>query len=436
VSLRVVEPVSKTDVGRQRSTNEDAYLESPPVFAVADGMGGAQAGEVASKIAMEMLAEGGTGGEADLATVAEAANRRIFDLAQEDESRSGMGTTFTAVIVSDGEVATAHVGDSRLYRFREGQLERLTRDHSLVEELVRRGELDPEDVESHPQRAIITRALGPAPEVEVETFTSRGRDGDVYLLCSDGLTSMVAEDRVAEILRSRSSLEDAANRMVNTANESGGRDNVTVVLFRLAEEAREVEADTLSGSDTRADMRVTEVKEAVAASRDRASAETVRPERPRPARARGRRRAITALVALVLVAGVGAGLYLGARQVYFLGLNEQGFVSIYRGVPYDFPAGVATYEPVYTSPVPAAALEGRRREAVLDHSLRSRTEATEVIESLERDHAAARAGGGAGRTGQGGGAADADRRQGPSARGKRPDQRPGGSGRAGRGRAR
>src|SRR5437764_9729761 len=228
MSLAIVEKAGLTDVGRQRQGNEDSYLEQPPLFAVADGMGGARAGEVASKIAVEMLAESApTDGspERHLAEVTKEANREIYEKAQADSDLAGMGTTLTAALVTGREVAIGHVGDSRLYRLRNGELERLTQDHSLVEEFVRQGKLTPEEAEVHPQRSIITRALGPEAEVEVDTFTYPGRGGDVYLICSDGLTGMVSEGEVAEILNERESLEDAAEKLIAAANENGGKDN-------------------------------------------------------------------------------------------------------------------------------------------------------------------------------------------------------------------
>ncbi|MGI8805558.1 MAG: Stp1/IreP family PP2C-type Ser/Thr phosphatase, partial [Thermoleophilaceae bacterium] len=282
MTLTIADQAGLTDVGRQRSSNEDSFLESAPVFCVADGMGGARAGEVASRIAVETLADGdAAAGEAEarLADTARAANRRIYELAQEDDSRAGMGTTFTAVLVDGGDVVTGHVGDSRLYRLRDDALERLTRDHSLVEELVRRGELDPKEAESHPQRSIITRALGPEPEVEVETFTCPARAGDVYLVCSDGLTSMVSEERLRDLLRADGSLEEAAHRLVEAANDAGGKDNITVVLFRLADDggAAAASGDTLSGQDTRTDLSAREVRAAAEAdSKSKSRAATTR----------------------------------------------------------------------------------------------------------------------------------------------------------------
>src|SRR5215210_2716126 len=226
----VAEEVGLTDVGRQRQSNEDSFVEAPPVFAVADGMGGARAGEVASRMAVEAFAEApgeGAEPEAQLVAIARAANRRIYELARSDDAYAGMGTTLTAVMVSGHEVTVGHVGDSRLYRLRDGGLERLTDDHSLVEEYVRAGRLAPEEAESHPQKSIITRALGVEADVEVDTLTCDASDGDVYLICSDGLTGMVAEDDVAAILRGRESLQQAARALVDAANQAGGRDNIT-----------------------------------------------------------------------------------------------------------------------------------------------------------------------------------------------------------------
>ena len=199
--LRVAEQYAITDTGRQRRANEDSLLARSPLFVVADGMGGAQAGEVASKIAVEAF-EGGLGDttepETDLAARAGAANARIHELSHSNAEHAGMGTTLTAVYVAPGEVAIVHVGDSRAYRLRDGELTRLTDDHSLVDELMRQGKITPEEAVDHPQRSVITRALGPEPAVEVDTRSYAARAGDVYLLCSDGLTTMVSERRLSE----------------------------------------------------------------------------------------------------------------------------------------------------------------------------------------------------------------------------------------------
>src|SRR2546423_5042181 len=267
VAIQVAEQASLTDVGRQRQSNEDSYLERPPLFAVADGMGGARAGEVASRVAVEAFADRAWEGapEEQLAAVTREATRRIYEMAQGDSERAGMGTTLTAVMISGRDVAVSHVGDSRLYRLRDGRLERLTEDHSLVEELVRQGRLSPEEAENHPQRSVITRALGPEPDVEVETFTHTARDGDVYLICSDGLSGMVSEDDITAILERADSLDAAARELIEAANRAGGKDNITVVLFRVAADGEgEDESDTPAGQDTNGEGGAAAGREAVA----------------------------------------------------------------------------------------------------------------------------------------------------------------------------
>src|SRR5436190_756078 len=189
-----------TDPGRKRRRNEDAYVCEPPLFAIADGMGGAQAGEVATRLAAAALKEGGAGpgGEQRIVDLIQEANRRVYDRSNTDPNASGMGTTMTVALVEDGRVAFGHVGDSRAYLIREGLMEQITEDHSLVNELLKSGKLSPEEAESHPQRSVITRAVGTDPDVDVDTFTIPAETGDVFLLCSDGLTDMVDEQSIHE----------------------------------------------------------------------------------------------------------------------------------------------------------------------------------------------------------------------------------------------
>jgi protein phosphatase len=230
-----------TDTGRRRRRNEDAYVCEPPLFAIADGMGGAQAGEVASRLAAAVLEEGGLDhaaaddGEGRVANLIQEANRRVFQRASEDAATSGMGTTMTVALVDSraGEIAFGHVGDSRAYRVRDGELEQLTQDHSLVGELVRSGKISPEEAESHPQRSVITRALGTEADVDVDTFTREAEPDDVYLLCSDGLTDMLSDHEILELLDGAPALDVAARRLVEAANSRGGEDNITVVVFEL-----------------------------------------------------------------------------------------------------------------------------------------------------------------------------------------------------------
>src|SRR5215210_5201983 len=233
--LRISEQFHASDLGRQRQGNEDNYFVRAPLFVVADGMGGAQAGEVASEIAVDSFDGGlGNGFPADgLVRIIQEANRRIHDRSRTDEQAAGMGTTCTAAYVGESDVTVAHVGDSRAYLWRDGELTRLTRDHSLVGELVARGKLTEEQAEAHPQRSVITRALGPERDVAVDVETFAACDGDVYLLCSDGLTSMIHEPGVRPVMERMTQLDRAGRELIAAANEAGGRDNITVILFRL-----------------------------------------------------------------------------------------------------------------------------------------------------------------------------------------------------------
>jgi serine/threonine protein phosphatase PrpC len=231
-----------SDTGRRRRHNEDQYVCEPPLFAVADGMGGAQAGEIASGLAAAVLNEGAPDGgiaergEERVAWLIQEANRRVFQRSSEDEATSGMGTTMTVALVDGDAIAFGHVGDSRAYRVRDGLLEQLTDDHSLVGELVRSGRLSPEEAESHPQRSVITRALGTEPDVDVDTFTVEAEPGDLYLICSDGLTDMVTPRELQPLLvQHADDLDAAARALVDAANAGGGEDNITVVLFQIVD---------------------------------------------------------------------------------------------------------------------------------------------------------------------------------------------------------
>jgi PPM family protein phosphatase len=235
--IGVVQSFGSTDTGRKRRRNEDAFVCEPPLFAVADGMGGAQAGEVASGLAAAALREGSGdgGGERRVTALIQEANRRVHDRATTDAAASGMGTTITVALVEpDGRVAFGHVGDSRAYLLRDGRLDQLTDDHSLVAELVRRGELSPAEAEVHPQRSVITRALGTDPDVDVDTFSVEARPEDVFLICSDGLSSYVDGGEIEQIMsRHRGNLEAGARSLIEAANRGGGEDNITAVLFAV-----------------------------------------------------------------------------------------------------------------------------------------------------------------------------------------------------------
>ena len=228
-----------SDTGRKRRRNEDNYVVAPPVFAVADGMGGAQAGEVASKLAASTLENGEDAGELRgvdrVAALIQEANRRVYDRATTDPAASGMGTTMTVAVVEGMNVVIGHVGDSRAYLVRQGRMEQLTDDHSLVNELLKSGKLSPEEALSHPQRSVITRAVGTDPDVDIDAFTIDAHDGDVFLLCSDGLTDMVGDEDILDVVDShRDDLDRAVRLLVAAANRGGGEDNITAVAFRVA----------------------------------------------------------------------------------------------------------------------------------------------------------------------------------------------------------
>lgn len=422
--LRVAEHYAGSDTGRQRRANEDSLLARSPLFVVADGMGGAQAGEVASRIAVESFGEGlgaSRSPEETLAEYAQAANARIHELSRSNAEQAGMGTTLTALYVGELEVAIAHVGDSRAYCLREGELLRLTDDHSLVDELIRQGRLTPEEAEDHPQRSIITRALGPEEMVEVDTRSYRARTGDVYLLCSDGLTTMLGEAQLAEVLRAHRDLREAGEALIAQANEAGGRDNITVILLRVEEVGVGADdADGAGAAEQQTKISAPVAREAdgqrtklstptVTSTVERGSAgaqprrdasgqhtargdpsATVLPRRPRqptpamspPKRSRARR-AVAPLLALTVLALLLAGAYVASQSVYFIGTNGRGLVTLYRGVPYELPGPIKLYSSDFVSGVSAATLTAARRRTLLDHSLRSEGDAGGLMHSLE-----------------------------------------------------
>jgi PPM family protein phosphatase len=397
--LRVAEQYAGTDTGRQRRANEDSMLSRSPLFVVADGMGGAQAGEVASRIAVESFHDGlpaAANPEAALAANALAANERIHELSQRNAEQAGMGTTLTAVWVGEDEVSIAHVGDSRAYCLRDGELLRLTDDHSLVDELIRQGKLTPEAAEEHPQRSIITRALGPEPVVEVDTRSFRARPGDVYLLCSDGLTTMLPELRLAEILLTHSGLHAAGEALIAAANDAGGRDNITVILLRLeqvegvapgsAEDALQVpsEAERTATAQHATLTEVPVVNAPLSVPPPPRAPRAGEAQRAPRSRSRARwRHARTLLVTLVVIGFLAAGAYVASQSVYFIGTNSRGLISVFRGVPYELPGGVKLYSKDYVSGVSSATLTSQRRHTLLDHSLRAEGDATDLVRSLE-----------------------------------------------------
>jgi protein phosphatase len=396
--LRAAETTVRTDVGRQRRSNEDSSYAGAPVFVVADGMGGAQAGEVASQMVVEAFTEGlpqdGTP-EERLSVVVQKANHDIHARSRSDAASAGMGTTVTAAYLDEDSVALAHVGDSRAYLLRDGELSRLTEDHSLVEELLRGGKLTEEEALEHPQRSVITRALGIEPIVEIDTWTYPLRPGDVVLLCSDGLTSMLSEQQVQQVLLDAPDLDQAGDRLIAEANAAGGRDNITVVLFRV---------EAASGADADVDQPTIIAAAGSLPIAQPAHAE-ITPRPVRRARLQGRKphmpagftqpakrerhfgrlgKSVAFLTAVIVVLClVGGGGYLASRQLYFLGTNGQGTMVVYRGFPYVLPFGVPMYETFYVSGVPASTIPVDRRKQWLNHAMRDETSAISMINALE-----------------------------------------------------
>jgi protein phosphatase len=311
-----------TDPGRKRRRNEDAYVVEPPLFAIADGMGGAQAGEIASRLATAALREGGgveTGGEQRIVDLIQEANRRVYDRSSTDPNTSGMGTTITVALVEDGSVAFGHVGDSRAYLIRDASMEQLTEDHSLVNELLKTGRLSREEAEVHPQRSVITRALGTDPDVDVDTFSVPARTGDLFLLCSDGLTDMVSEHSILSVVeRNRNDIEAALRALVKAANRGGGQDNITVVAFEITDEPLASDGDTreqvLPGEtasaeeDTLTEADGVPVVDTAVISLDEINAEAREEPASRPRHPR--RRLVAWLVLLLLAAAIAVFLIL------------------------------------------------------------------------------------------------------------------------------
>src|ERR1700677_4584624 len=411
--LRVAEQYVGTDTGRQRRANEDSMLAASPLFVVAGGMGGAQAGEVASRLAIESFQQGlddSTDAEGSLAAYARAANVSIHERSQANAEHAGMGTTLTAVYVGPEEVAIAHVGDSRAYCLRDGELLRLTDDHSLVDELIRQGRLTPEEAVEHPQRSVITRALGPEGMVEVDTRSFRARPDDVYLLCSDGLTTMISEEQIASILLAYPRLSDAGEALIAAANQAGGRDNISVVLIRLedvelGQAALVAEGATMVGIPALPIQPATPVEDRAPTLDPPVPADptsSVPPARrgvvsrrrvPRAAppaygasagrRRRFRLRHAGALAVLLMVLVViGSAAYLAFQSVYFIGTNNRGLVTMFEGLPYRLPDNLTLYSSQYVSGVSASTLSPEKRRTLLNHSFQLEPDAAYLIRSL------------------------------------------------------
>ena len=373
-----------SDAGRRRRHNEDAFVCEPPLFAIADGMGGAQAGELASRLAAASVGRSDAGGRVGrdrVIALVEDANRSVYERATEDESVSGMGTTMTIALVEEDVVWIGHVGDSRAYLVRGASLEQVTDDHSLVAELVRSGRLTAEEAESHPHRSVITRALGTEPEVEVDTTAVSARAGDIFLLCSDGLTAMVDDATILELVEgNRDRLDDAARALVDSANRAGGEDNITVVLFEVGADgdtAEQVPANDPAERDTEEDT-LHGIESPVA---DKAGDTGGTSAEPAP---RMRLGAVLAATGLAVIALGALGVF-GLSRSHFVGAEPDGHVAVYQGMPWDLGFGVRLYRKVYESPLLTAHLSQGERRALFDHDLESRGAALATLAAYEED---------------------------------------------------
>jgi protein phosphatase len=320
----------------------------------------------------------------------------VYEAAADDQARSGMGTTITAALVGDDAVQIGHVGDSRAYRVREGKLEQLTEDHSLVAELVRSGKLSPEEADTHPQRSVITRTVGTDPDVDVDEFSVDARPGDVFILCSDGLTTMVADEAIREIVeRNRANLDKAARGLVAAANKGGGEDNITIVLFEIGDGAS-VPDDTatlaivqepqsgadeetltgLEGIPTIDDTRMMDRDELEAVAR-------------RDGRDHGDHRHVSRMAVIIgsstLVVVLAALVVWSMSRSYFVGTEANGKIAVYQGFPWNIAGGVRLYRLRYESPVLAGELSEAERRKLFDHDLRSYDSALGSVRQYEAE---------------------------------------------------
>ena len=337
-----------SDIGRARQRNEDAFLTAPPVYVVADGMGGHRGGEVASAIAIDVVAK--TSAE-PLPERIRDANRAVFDRQAGDRSVAGMGTTVTAVEIDGRSVRLAHVGDSRAYLLRDGQLRMLTEDHTLVQQMVDEGKISASDAHDHPQRNILTRVVGVDPEVEVDEESLDVREGDRILLCSDGLTSMMRDESIHEILDGHADPQEAADALIDSANRAGGLDNITVVVLDFgAGDGVELLGPSGDSSAGRADVgaaspaaRIAEPSSATSTTREEPPLPARRHPQPDetgmlepvgPQRKRWRRVVIWIGVALVLIAGGLTAFRMYLDSQWYVGVSN-GHVAVFRGSPGD-----------------------------------------------------------------------------------------------------
>ncbi|HEU4832690.1 MAG TPA: Stp1/IreP family PP2C-type Ser/Thr phosphatase [Actinomycetota bacterium] len=396
-----------TDIGQVREGNEDSFLIVEPLYAVADGMGGHRGGEVASSLALETVQGMFERREGSLAEQVAEANRAVFDRSQSDRKVSGMGTTLTAAQVEGNRVHLVHVGDSRAYLLHGAELTQITEDHTLVHRMVMEGEISEEEAETHPHRSILTRALGVDRNIQVDEGDLEVASGDRLLLCTDGLTGMVAEGQIREILLETVDPQEAVEKLVRGANSAGGIDNITAVILDFADDGRgpatkrsttpqqpSTERPSPSAAPpSRSDVTIVGAptpQPSVAPSSgplthmDRPAQER-RPEpRPGPRRV-GRKVGIWTGVTLVVVALGVVGLRVYLDTQWFVGVSN-GRVAIFRGVPAEV-AGLELHSVVVETSIPAEQAEaiGFYRGLPDGITAEDRAGAEAIVESIRED---------------------------------------------------
>lgn len=401
-----------TDIGQVREGNEDSYLVVEPLYAVADGMGGHRGGEVASSLALETVQGMFERREGSLAEQVAEANRAVFDRSQNDRKVSGMGTTLTAAQVDGNRVHLVHVGDSRAYLLRGGELTQVTEDHTLVHRMVMEGEISEEEAETHPHRSILTRALGVDQNIQVDEGDLEVAPGDRLLLCTDGLTGMVPEGEIREILLESLDPQEAVDKLVKVANRAGGIDNITALILDFANDGggsgatkgSAIRQPTMerpiapAAPSNRSDITMVGApipepppEPAVAptsrpASRTDRPATDRRPERSRPGSRRvGRKVGIWTGVALAIVALGVVGLRLYLDTQWYVGVSN-GRVAIFRGVPAEV-AGLELSSVVVETSIPAERAEsiGFYRGLPDGITADDRAGAEAIVESIRED---------------------------------------------------
>jgi PPM family protein phosphatase len=378
-----------TDIGLVREGNEDSYLVEEPLFVIADGMGGHRGGEVASRLAVETIGALFRRGEGALAEQVQEANRAVFERSSIDRAVAGMGTTVTAALVERDRARLAHVGDSRAYLFRRGEMRMLTEDHTLVHRMVQQGEITEAEAERHPQRSVVTRAVGMERSIPVDEIVIDLEPGDRLLICSDGLTSMVDDGTIGRILGDQPDPQRAAEALVRAANEGGGVDNTTVIVVAV----EDGEPSAAPNAERRHDTVVAPDAAAPAGAPVGDRSADARPRRARvrrPWRRWARIGLVVGAVAVVLVLALtGVRRYLDSQ--WYVGVAD-GHVAIYEGIPAEV-AGLDLHHVVVETTISAAEAEQLavyRTHLTDGITAQSRADADQIVDQIRADVTAAR----------------------------------------------